>query len=339
MLVQLAGALRARGLSQHIVSLGRQTDLANDLRAKGVGLTVGGARSTYSLPAAWRLWRAVTALRPRIVQGWMYHGNVAASLAHRFCPGHASRKLFWNLRASNMDEARYGGIIGRSARLSAQVDVVIANSQAGIDFHREHGFKPSRFMMIPNGIDTERFRPDAQARSAVRGELGIPADAVVVLHVARVDAMKDHGNFLAAMARQPSITGIIAGEGTLKLFAPANVRALGLRRDTERLFAAADIVASTSAFGEGFSNVIAEGMSAGLVPVVTDVGDARRIVGETGFVVAPSDPAAFAAALRQVACLPAEQRCQRGLAARNRIAANFTLERAADVYVQLYADA
>ena len=89
--------------------------------------------------------------------------------------------------------------------------------------------------------------------------------------------MKDHATFLAAMAELPSLTGVMVGEGTSELAAPPNVRALGRRRDTPALYAAADIVASTSAFGEGFSNVIAEGMSAGLVPVATDVGDAAAL--------------------------------------------------------------
>ncbi len=105
------------------------------------------------------------------------------------------------------------------------------------------------------------------------------------------------------------------------------------------LYAAADIVASTSAFGEGFSNVIAEGMSAGLVPVATDVGDARRIVGDAGTVVAPGDAQAFAAALRDIAALAAAERSRRGLAARQRIIANFTLAKAVDAFARLYAEA
>ncbi len=129
----------------------------------------------------------------------------------------------------------------------------------------------------------------------------------------------------------------MVGAGTEALPLPSNVRALGLRRDTERLYAAADIVASTSAFGEGFSNVIAEGMSAGLVPVATDVGDARRIVGDTGWIVPPRDPDAFAAAVDEAARLPAAERQRRGLAARARIVENFTPSRAADAFARLYA--
>ncbi len=339
MLVQLAGSLRARGLSQHVVSLSAHDALAGDLRAAGVELTLAGARSAAALPAAIRLRHAVNALRPRIIQGWMYHGNLAASLAQNICPGKRHRKLFWNLRASNMDAQRYGRLVRLSALASRQVDVVIANSQAGIDFHRAHGFRPKRFAMIANGIDTEKFRPDATARVAIRGELGIAEDTVVVLHVARVDAMKDHANFLAAMAQLPSVIGVMAGAGTQGLSTPPNVRALDLRRDTARLYAAADIVASSSAFGEGFSNVIAEGMSAGLMPVVTDVGDAGRIVGDTGWVVPPRDSQALATAIGEAAKLAPAERRQRGLAARARIAKNFTLAKAVDAFARLYAEA
>ncbi len=337
MLVRLAAMLRARGLTQHVIGLGSQDALAADLRATGVGLTVLGARSAASVAGAARLWRMVNDLRPRVLQGWMYHGNLAASLSHNTCPGRRDRKLFWNLRASNMDAQRYGRIVRLSALLSPQADLVIANSEAGLTFHHDRGFRPKRSAMIANGIDTEKFRPDAQACNEVRAELGIAGDAVVALHVARVDAMKDHAGFLAAMAAAPSVLGVMVGDGTRELAVPPNVRALGLRRDTSRLYAAADVVASTSAFGEGFSNVIAEGMSAGLVPVATDVGDARAIVGATGWVVAPRDPAAFGAAINEAAMLPAAERQRRGLAARERIVANFTLDRAADAFARLYA--
>ena len=91
----------------------------------------------------------------------------------------------------------------------------------------------------------------------------------------------------------------------------------------QRLYAAADVVASTSAFGEGFSNAIAEGMSAGLIPVATDVGDARRIVGDTGFVVPPRNPGAFAEAIGAVAAMPKAERSRKGALARERILVAF----------------
>ena len=338
MLVRLAGRLRARGLSQHVVSLNTFDALAPDLRASGVEVTMLNAGSLTSFPrATTALVRTTRRVRPRVLQGWMYHGNIAASVAHCLNSGRHNRRLFWNLRASNMDAQRYGAVIRLGALMSHGPEAVIANSQAGIAFHRDRGFRPRRFIEIDNGVDTDKFRPDQAARKRVRAQLGISEDAIVVIHVARGDPMKDHTTFLAAMAQMPVLTAVMVGEGTPELLPPANVRALGRRRDTAELYAAADIVASTSAFGEGFSNVIAEGMSVGLVPVATDVGDARRIVGDTGTVVSPRDPDAFGAALAAVAALSRDARGRQGLAARQRIVSNFSLDLATDRYFELYS--
>src|SRR5262249_57032872 len=112
----------------------------------------------------------------------------------------------------------------------------------------------------------------------------------VLAHVGRVDAMKDHGSFLGAMAELPNFSAVLIGAGTENLPAAPNVLRLGRRHDVARLFAAADFAVSSSRRGEGFSNVLAEGMACGLPAVATDVGDAKLIVGDTGLVVPPESP-------------------------------------------------
>jgi glycosyltransferase involved in cell wall biosynthesis len=119
---------------------------------------------------------------------------------------------------------------------------------------------------------------------------------------------------------------------------PPNVIAVGRLSDVERLYPAADIVASSSAFGEGFSNAIAEGMSAGLVPVATNVGDADLILDRVGHIVPPSDAGAFAAALSTIAELSPDARRNLGLQARSHIVRNFGLQLAVEKYEQLYLD-
>src|SRR5690606_30176877 len=96
-----------------------------------------------------RLSRLLAGLKPDVVQGWMYHGNLAATLADRLSGRRSARKLLWNIRASNMDAERYARIIGWNARLSHWPDLVIANSQAGMGFHMEHGFRPKACEVIP----------------------------------------------------------------------------------------------------------------------------------------------------------------------------------------------
>ena len=85
------------------------------------------------------------------------------------------------------------------------------------------------FIIIPNGIDTDRFRPDPEARARLRQALGIAREANVVVHVARVDPMKDHATLLSAMERVPNATLLLVGKGTERLAAPPRVLGLGER--------------------------------------------------------------------------------------------------------------
>jgi glycosyltransferase involved in cell wall biosynthesis len=174
-------------------------------------------------------------------------------------------------------------------------------------------------------------------RQEVRNELGIPEDAIVLIHVARVDPMKDHQTFFAAMANLPDIRALMVGSGTERLLATPNVQCLGLRTDLPRLYAAADFVVSSSAFGEGFSNVIGEGMASGLPAVATDVGDARFIIGETGVVVPPRDADALALAVRSLTSEQLPERISRSTSARARVVEKFSLANAVAQFDELYS--
>ena len=338
MLVQLATRLQQRGHAQHVVSLNGRGTLGDALEDAGLQVTDLAIKSARGgIAGIARLRHIVKTAAPDVVQGWMYHGNLAATLAHLTVGGKRGRRLYWNLRASNMDSGRYGNIIRWNARLSRLADCIVVNSQAGATFHIEQGFDARRFEVILNGIDADRFRPDAARRAALRAKLGVPADAALVIHVARVDPMKDHATFLRAMRAHPGTQAILVGAGTDTLDPPDNVRGLGMHADVERFYPAADIVVSSSAYGEGFSNTIAEGMSAGLVPVATDVGDVRRIVGDAGKVVLPGDAVALAAALGKIIALAPEKRRALGDAARARIVETFAIDAAVTKYERLYS--
>ncbi len=332
-LVQLATALKARGFEQDVVSVTKLGAHAPTLQAAGIpvhALNVGSLAG--ALAAVGRLSALVRKVRPDVMQGWMYHGDLFAALANRIVPG--GRRLYWNLRASDTVEGGYGRLVRINAKLSAWPNLVIANSKTGLDFHLRHGYRPRRTDVIPNGVDVEKFRPDAADRAALRAELGLRDDAVVAIHVARLNPMKDHDSFLRAMRSLPDVRGLLVGAGTETLALPGNVTALGLRKDVDRLYRCADIVVLSSAFAEGFSNVLAEGMSSGLVPVATDVGDARLIVGDTGQVVPIRDPDALAKALAMEAGHPAHE--ARKAQARARMTENFTIDRAVGRFATLY---
>ncbi len=78
---------------------------------------------------------------------------------------------------------------------------------------------------------------------------------------------------------------MLAGKGTDKLDLPYNCISLGMKKNIEEYYNIADILVVPSAFGEGFSNVLVEGMLTNLLPVATDVGDSKKIIGDTGFII------------------------------------------------------
>ena len=130
---------------------------------------------------------------------------------------------------------------------------------------------------------------------------------------------------------------MLVGEGTDSQLpdTPGIIR-LGRRDDVPNILSAADMIVSSSAYGEGFSNAVAEGMACGLPAIVTDVGDARRIVGNTGIVVPPRDATALGKAIRLMC--EVENRVECGQAARQRIVENFSLDRSVARFRQLYED-
>jgi glycosyltransferase involved in cell wall biosynthesis len=279
--------------------------------------------------------------RPDIVQGWMYHGDLAALVALLMSGRRKHTRLVWSIRCSDMDLRRYGRglrtVVKACTLLSSWPDLVTANSGAGLKSHLALGYRPRRAEVVANGIDIDEFRPDPAVRQAVRGELGIPQDATLLAHVARVDPMKDHGSFLAAMTELPDLFALLVGVGTENLAAARNVLRLGRRHDVARLFAAADFAVSSSRFGEGFSNALAEGMACGLPAIATDVGDAKLILGDTGLVVPPENPHALATAIRALAAEPTAARADRRRKARARIVEQFAMTHAIQRYGELYA--
>lgn len=330
------------GSAQAVAVLIPNGDMAPDVRAAGLPLIELGLRPGFPNPLGLlRLARYIRRFRPDVIQGWMYHGDLAAYIALLLSGRRRRTALFWGVRCSDMDLSRYGrvlrAIVRLCARLSSAVDGVIANSEAGRHVHQTLGYAPPRFDVVPNGIDSERFRPDPALRVALRQTLGLDPRARVAVHVARVDPMKDHATLLAAAKAVPELTLVLVGRGTDQLPSQPGVIALGLRDDVPRLLCAGDAIVLSSAFGEGFPNALAEGMAAGLVPITTNTGDSAMIAGETGWVVPPRAPEALAEALRAFCALPAAELEARGTAARESIRSRFSIARTAERFHEIYS--
>jgi glycosyltransferase involved in cell wall biosynthesis len=115
------------------------------------------------------------------------------------------------------------------------------------------------------------------------------------------------------------------------------IQFLGPRDDVSNLLPALDLLVLTSAYGEGFSNVVGEAMSCGVPCVVTDVGDSARLVGDTGQVAAPRDVLGIARAIDGLLTLTRAQLHALGVRARERIVANFSIRTVTSQYEDLYS--
>lgn len=352
MLLKLLSATRER-YTQAVVSLKNEGTIGPRIKELGVPLHTLGLRPAVPNPFRVLAVRSlIREFRPDLIQGWMYHGNVMASLSSAFSRSHAP--VVWNVQQSVREVADYGRMTAMVIRVGSLMSKspakIIYVSHIGAKQHEALGYDAERGVVIANGIDCVAFRPDDEARHSVRAELGVSPESVLVGLIARYHPMKDHGGFLIAAAQvlrsHPSVHFMLVGRGVSKEEVTLSktiaehhlqdrVFLLGERRDVARLTAALDIACSASAWGEAFSNAIGEAMACGVPCVVTDVGDSAHIVGETGLVVPPGDSARLAQAITQLIETWPERR-QLGLAARQRVQTEFSLPSVADQYEQLY---
>jgi glycosyltransferase involved in cell wall biosynthesis len=341
MLSRLVTAKRAETFTPVVADLLGGGELTAAIRAAGVPVHELGLRNWATLPGAlFGLTALIRRLRPVAIQSWLYYADLLALWSLELSGLRKSTRLYWGVRCSDMDLRLYGRTlrwaVAACARRAARPDAVVANSYAGRAVHERLGYSPRAFPVIPNGIDLAIFHPDAAARQKLRAQFGMADEEPMVLHVARVNPMKDHATLLALAAELPDVRFVIAGYHTQVLAVPGNVLALGNRSDVAALHAAADALVLTSVFGEGFPNVVAEAMACGVPVVSTDVGDARIIVGGTGAIVPPRDVAGLAAAVRRLLAEPDAERRRRAQMCRERIERHFSLDRAVAAFDALH---
>jgi len=299
-----------------------------------------------------RLIRLMRRLRPGLIHSFMGPPNILAIGLKLVLP---NLRVVWGIRSSKMEFGDYDMtwriVFAVERYLSRWADTIVANSFAGGDHLKEQRFCVRRLIVVPNGVDVERFAESAAARTKLRKEWGVASEEKLISLVARLDSKKDHETFLRAAAvlaakAEDVRFACVGGDGrksrdelqslALSLGLAGRIIWEGYRADVPAVLAASDIVTSASAYGEGFPNVVAEAMAAGRPAVVTDVGDSALIVGMLGAVVEPRSPRALVAGWEQVLSEIRRGDPQAARLRRQRIVENFShhkmVSRMASVY-------
>lgn len=353
MLLKVLERLDRERFAPYVISLTTLGELGPRISALDIPVVAVGLKFGLSGPLRFfRLVQILQRLNPDVVHTWMYHADLLGGLAARLARVSA---LGWCIRNSNLDRDKTKFSTRAVVVLCASISKwmpskILSCSEKARQIHVTRGYAAEKMVIVPNGFDLTRFKPNIDARHRIRVELGITDQTPLVGLIGRFDPQKNHVGFFEAaclLHRQlPKVHFVLAGQdidsgntALMQAMTPAGVLAnthlLGLRNDIPELMAALDVLASSS-YGEAFPNVLGEAMACGVPCVVTDVGDSAYIVGDTGRVVALGDMAGLAASLEELLTLPPPERLALGDRARARVAAHFEIGGVVRQYEHFY---
>ncbi len=335
-------------LHHRVICMAGRTPIGDEIEASGTEICWFDYRRRGPL-ALWDAWRDVAGHPPDVLQGWMYFGNILASLI-----GLLSRltlapryKLAWNIRQAPDVKAerrrtRWAMHLGRLPFLKP--DHVIYNSWAGVTAHASLGYDKQPHTVILNGIDTSVYTPDERQRACVRAEHDV-GDQVWISMVCRLHPLKGVDCYLSAIASlkdNPRYRFSLAGPGMdrdnedlMTLIDQA-----GLERDDVDCFGTVDVakflpgldVLVLASRREGTPNILLEAMACEVGVVATNVGDVERILDDPSRVVVQENE--LPEKIRAIAESP-QANAERD---RQRILDYYTIDRCMAEYAGAYAE-
>lgn len=304
--------------------------------------------SWYSLLWPDTLIRQIRGIAPDVVH---MHSGVWYKAAHAARRAGVPRLIYTEhgrQRPPTWEERIFDGLAARWTDVVVAVSEAVARQLAGSIVRA-----PERLRVVLNGVDTERFRPLPDS-GRLRAELGLPTNTPILGSIGRLEHIKGYDVMVQAFARLraewPAADGrapvlVVGGDGAerarlaqlageLKL--GGSVHLLGWRDDVHDLHAAFTLFTMASR-SEGTSVSLLEAMSAGLCPVVTEVGGNAAVLGpRLGHrLVPPEDPEALAAAWSAALADP-DARAADAHIARERVQEAFGLDTMVQEYQRLY---
>lgn len=328
--------------------LSGEGSLLEEARQIGVPVLNGGMGAIKSVAGAAAVVRLAGLMRRErvdVAHNYLLRANVVGTVAAR------AVRVPVALASKRGCHERHGLELA-GARLSNWLaSRVTANSNAVRDFvHANEGCPLEKMVVIPSGIDTERFSPLPPADYKTR--LGVPPGRRVVGTVTRMRVRKGVAEFLRAVARVrehlPEVCAVVAGDVILEEPLAALAGSLGLeghlfllgqRTDMPEVLSAFDCFALSS-HGEGMSNAVLEAMAMRLPVVATDAGGTAEAIEHrrTGLLVPPRDPTALTDALVRILTGSADEAAAMGERARAAVIERFSARAMVRQMETLYDD-
>lgn len=342
----------ARGpvhVRQSVVTLDSVGALGEALRVRGIAVECLERKPGFDLGLPLRLARAIREMGADVVHAHQYTPYFYSALAVRLLSSPPAL-VFTEHGRHYPDERRPKRVAFNQVALTWTTRVTAVCAYIKRLLVANEGIPPDRIEVIYNGVDPSRF-DGARENRALRQELGLADDDLVIVCVARFHPVKDHPTLLRAFAHARAamprarllLVGGGEGEAQIKTLArqlgiERSVIFAGVRADVPEILAASDIFAMTS-LSEGTSVTLIEAMLSRRPVVVTDVGGNPEIVeaGRTGLLAPRGDVEAVGRALTTLLEDPA-RRTAFGQAGRARALALFGQARMHEAWTTLYHD-
>ncbi len=342
-LVSLAVHLNQSRWQPTVFCLGKPGPLVDVLKKSNVSCECLNAKRRNPFQVISRLVRGLRHFKPRLVQSFMFHANLASRVA-ALCAG--SPWVVGALRVAE-HQKRWHLLLDRATAWMSTGSVCVSQGvfRFSVDVAR---LDPARLTIIPNGINVAPF---ALAAPVDRASFGVPDGAHLALHIGRLDRQKGLPDLLEAaeylIPKRPDWHLALAGDGPYRNWLleqianrpklTGNVHWLGQRDDIPNLLKSADILVQSSLW-EGMPNSVLEAMAARLAVVGTSVEGTEDLVipGQTGWLVPRRDVQALYRALLEAVESPKLLK-QYGSAGRLRVEREFSLESTVAAFEHLWA--
>jgi glycosyltransferase involved in cell wall biosynthesis len=348
MLQKLVYESSCRPENHVVVSLMGEGTRGQEIKEHASLYCLGLGQGRLSIAAFVRLFQIVKEENPDVIQGWMYHSNLAGFFVNIFF----RKPLFWNIRHSLSDiknEKRMTRFfIQIGAILSRFTKKVVYNSRNSIQQHLAIGYSGQNAVFIPNGFDLNVF-VDASS-SSFRSQNNLSEEAILLVHVARFHPVKNHKGLIQVLSsvlpQYSNLYCLMVGKDVclgnkelekliLRSGFADRYRLLGERNDLPTIYSAVNYTVNPS-WGEGFPNVVGESMACGTPCIVSDVGDSKMIVGEFGFDFNPENESEFRRAIVRALELGRSEYNTLSNACRQRIGEQYTIAAIYSQYVNMY---
>lgn len=354
MLYRVATQCGSGHIRHVVVSMSDLGPVGQQLKAASVPvfcLKIPNGRLTWTGTREFR--KLLKEQQPNVVQTWMFHADFFAGLLTRLS---SKIPVIWNIRQSDTSDDKLvkrllALVVNPILSYFVPVQIICCGDAVKTAYARS-GYCRRKLLSVPNGCDTARFTPSAVVRSSARAQFELTETDLAVGVVGRFHEMKDHNSFVRALGQLreqwPQVVAVFCGEGLSAEnadlagwlqtvgFPLERCRFLGRQTDMPQIYPMMDMLVSSSRSGEGFPNVLVEGMASGVPCVTTDVGCSREIVGEVSQVVPPGTPEALAVAIAALLEKVVRDRVSVAAITRDRVVQNFSLDRTMAAYEQLY---